>query len=165
MKATKPKRLTIAGCAFAFIAPGIASAQSSVTLQGVIDGGVTYVNNQHGGAATLFDSGVLSPNLLTFKGSEDLGGGNKAIFELTSQFDLGSGATIPGAGQIFNRTALVGLINDRYGSLTFGNQYDFMFETLTLGLYDDAFLFGGIYDFRQGAIYRAGRAEQSDWLV
>ncbi|MFM0627197.1 porin [Paraburkholderia xenovorans] len=160
MKGTKPKRLAMAGCTFACIAPGIvpniAVAQSSVTLQGVIDAGVTYVNNQHGGAATLFDSGVLSPDLLTFKGSEDLGGGNKAIFELTSQFDLGSGATIPGAGQIFNRTALVGLTNDRFGSLTFGTQYDFMFETLTLGLYDGAFLFGGIYDFRQGPFTALG---------
>jgi predicted porin len=156
MKGTKPKRLAMAGCTVACIAPGIACAQSSVTLQGVIDAGVTYVNNQHGGAATLFDSGVLSPDLLTFKGSEDLGGGNKAIFELTSQFDLGSGATIPGAGQIFNRTALVGLTNDRFGSLTFGTQYDFMFETLTLGLYDGAFLFGGIYDFRQGPFTALG---------
>ncbi|MFM0283031.1 porin [Paraburkholderia sediminicola] len=156
MKRTKSKRFSIAGCTVALMAPGFASAQSSVTLQGVIDAGVTYVNNQHGGAATLFDSGVLSPDLLTFKGSEDLGGGNKAIFELTSQFDLGSGATIPGAGQLFNRTALVGLTNDRFGSLTFGNQYDFMFETLTLGLYDGAFLFGGIYDFRQGPFTALG---------
>ncbi|SOF00739.1 porin [Burkholderia sp. OK233] len=72
MKKTKTKRFSIAGCTVALMAPGFAGAQSSVTLQGVIDAGVTYVNNQHGGAATLFDSGVLSPDLLTFKGSEDL---------------------------------------------------------------------------------------------
>ncbi|MFM0081218.1 hypothetical protein [Paraburkholderia sediminicola] len=53
-------------------------------------------------------------------------------------------------GQIFSRSAFVGLANDRLGSLAFGNQYDFMFETLTLGQYDGAFLFGGPYDFRQG---------------
>ncbi|WP_246326927.1 porin [Burkholderia guangdongensis] len=151
------KTLTMTwACACALSVPALASAQSNVTLSGMIDAGVTYVNNQHGGAATLFDSGVSAPNLLTFKGTEDLGGGNKALFELTSQFDLGSGATIPGAGQIFNRTALVGLSNDRLGTLTFGNQYDFMFESLTLGLFDGAFLFGGIYDFRQGPFTALG---------
>ena len=133
-----------------------ASAQSRVTLSGLIDAGVTYVNNEHGHAVTLFDSGVFAPNLLSFKGSEDLGGGNKALFELTSQFDLGNGSTIPGAGDIFNRTAFVGLSNDRMGSLTFGNQHDFMFESLTVGLFDDAFLAGGIYDFRQGPFAALG---------
>jgi predicted porin len=57
---------------------------------------------------------------------------------------------------LFNRVALVGLSNDRYGSVTLGNQYDFMFETLTLGLYDGAFLFGGLYDFRQGPFTALG---------
>jgi len=125
-----------------------ALSQSNLTLQGVIDGGVTYVSNQHGAAIALFDSGILSPDVLTLKGNGDLGAGNMALFELTSQFDLGSGATIPGVGQIFSRSAFVGLTNDRLGSLTFGNQYDFMFETLTLGQYDGAFLFGSLYDFR-----------------
>jgi predicted porin len=143
-------------CAILALLASEAHAQSSVTLQGMIDGGVTYVNNQHGGAATLFDSGIYAPNLFTLKGAEDLGGGNKAVFDLTSQFDLGSGATIPGAGQIFNRTAYVGLSNERIGTLTFGNQYDFMFETLTLGLFDGAFLFGGLYDFRQGPFSALG---------
>ncbi len=133
-----------------------ALAQSSVSLSGVIDGGLTYVNNQHGAAVTLFDSGILTPTMLTLRGAEDLGGGNRAVFELTSQFDLGSGATIPGASQIFNRTAYVGLASDRLGTLTFGNQYDFMFETLTLGRYDGALLFGGLYDFRQGPFAALG---------
>lgn len=156
MKRETSTGIAIVSCTLALAVPASALAQSGVTLQGVIDGGVTYVNNQHGGAATLFDSGILSPDVLSFKGSEELGGGTKAVFELTSQFDLGSGATMPGAGQIFNRTAFVGLANDRLGSLTFGNQYDFMFETLTLGQYDGAFLFGGLYDFRQGPFATLG---------
>ncbi|MGA7777460.1 MAG: porin [Paraburkholderia sp.] len=148
--------LVAATCTGLLLLPDGAWAQSDVSLQGVIDGGVTYVNNQHGGAATLFDSGILTPDMLTFKGNEDLGGGNRALFELTSQFDLGSGATIPGAGQIFNRTALVGLASDQLGTLTFGNQYDFMFQTLTLGRYDGAPLFGGLYDYRQGPFAALG---------
>ncbi len=115
-----------------------------------MDGGVTYVNSQHGGAVTLFDSGIYAPNTLTFSGSEALGGGTKVIFNLTSQFDLGNGTPIPGANQIFNRTAYAGLSDERLGTVTFGNQYDFMFDSLTLGLFDSAFLFGGLYDFRQG---------------
>lgn len=134
----------------AMCVPVCCFAQSSVSLSGVIDAGVTYVNGQHGGASTQFADGIFAPDLLTFKGKEDLGGGYNAIFELTSQYSLGTGAMIPGAGDIFNRTALVGLDNHRYGTLTLGNQYDFMFDTLTLGHYDGAYLFGGLYDFRQG---------------
>jgi predicted porin len=152
------KRSSISLCAglIALSMPLEAFAQGSVTLSGLIDAGVTWVNNEHGGSKTFLDSGIFAPNLLTFKGTEDLGGGSRALFELTSQFDLGSGATIPGAGALFNRTAYVGLSNDHLGTLTLGNQYDFMFETLTLGLFDGAFLAGGIYDFRQGPFASLG---------
>ncbi len=133
-----------------------AHAQSSMSIGGVIDGGVTYVNNERGGAAALFDSGILTPDMLTFKGAEDLGGGNKAIFQLTSQFDLGNGATLPGAGQIFSRTAFVGLSSERLGTLTLGDQYDFMSDVLMAGHYDGAPLFGGLYDYRQGPFAALG---------
>jgi predicted porin len=133
-----------------------ASAQGIVSINGVIDGGVTYVNNERGGATAVFDSGILTPDLLTIQGIEDLGGGNKAIFELTSQFDLGSGATIPGEGDIFSRTAYVGLSNDRFGSFTLGDQYDFMSDTLLANRYDGAPLFGGLYDYRQGPFAALG---------
>lgn len=156
MRKAEHVHIRLACCALMALTAARAQAQSSVTLQGMIDGGITYVNNQHGKSVTFFDSGIYAPNLLTFKGTEDLGGGNKAVFALTSQFDLGNGSTIPGAGQIFNRTAYVGLSNDSYGTLTFGNQYDFMFETLTLGLFDGALLFGGLYDFRQGPFSALG---------
>lgn len=149
-------RISLALGAVALSIPAVASAQSGVTISGMIDAGVTYVNNQHGGSKTFFDSGIFAPNMLTFRGTEDLGDGNRAIFELTNQFDLGSGATVPASGDLFNRTAYVGLSNNRLGTVTFGNQYDFMFETLTLGLFDDAFLAGGIYDFRQGPFAALG---------
>lgn len=57
-KQTAP--IGLAGCVIAACVHTNLYAQSSVTLQGMIDGGVTYVNNQHGGAVTLFDSGIYA---------------------------------------------------------------------------------------------------------
>ncbi len=70
-------------------ASGAAMAQSSVTLFGVADAGVTYVN---GGDNW---SGVTSGDNLTsrlgFRGEEDLGGGLKANFVLEGGFNLDNG--------------------------------------------------------------------------
>ncbi|WP_082221528.1 porin [Herbaspirillum chlorophenolicum] len=128
----------------------VAHAQSSVTISGMIDTGLTYVNNQNGGKNMLMDSGILAPSLVSIKGAEDLGDGTSAVFELTSQFDGSDGSIVPSNGALFNRTSLVGLRSAQWGTLTVGNQYELMFDTLTLNHYDGAFLFGGLYDFRQG---------------
>jgi predicted porin len=92
----------------------------------------------------------------TRKGRENLGGANAAPFELTSQFDLGMGQTIPQAGDIFNRTALVGIENSHWGTVTFATQYAFMFSTLTLNRFDGALLYGGLHGFRQGPFSALG---------
>ncbi|OYO29770.1 porin [Janthinobacterium sp. PC23-8] len=75
----------------------------------------------------LVDTGIQSPNLLRFRGSEDLGIGNKAIFMLESRFQLDTGAQV---GNFFGRQAYAGLSGD-WGTLTAGNQYEFMFESLS----------------------------------
>lgn len=134
----------------------VAYPQSSLTIGGNVDGGVSYVSNQNGARTALFDSGILSPNLMTLKGREELGGGTRVLFELTSQFDLDSGHTLPQSGALFNRTALIGIESDYFGTVTFGTQYDFMFTTLTLNRFDGAFLYGGLYGFRQGPFAELG---------
>lgn len=144
----KIKKMTLALTSAACAATG-AHAQSSVTMFGLIDTGVTYVSNQAGKHNVKMDDGVNGPNLWGFKGVEDLGGGTKAIFELVDQFQVDNGQFMPNSS-LFSRTALVGLVNDRAGKLTLGNQYDFMTDSLYFAGDDPAEISGHFYDFRAG---------------
>ncbi|MFM0609613.1 porin [Paraburkholderia sediminicola] len=127
-----------------------AFCQSSVTLSGTLDAGISYVSNEGGHGNAKFDDGIARPNTLNISGREDLGGGVVAIFKLTDQFMLGSGSIVPGQS-LFSRTALVGVESAQYGRLTMGNQFDFMNESLLFGGNDGgAEYIGGLYDFRNG---------------
>ena len=66
-------------------------AQSSVTLYGVIDEGLNYTNNVGTGHVYEMASGYAQGSRWGLKGSEDLGGGMKAIFQLENGFDVNSG--------------------------------------------------------------------------
>src|SRR5260370_25924701 len=77
-----------------------AQAQSSVILYGIIDEGIMFNNNaaSTGGRKVSLDS-LNGPNGSRWglKGSEDLGGGTKAIFTLESGINLNTGALAQGA--------------------------------------------------------------------
>ncbi|MEK6299019.1 MAG: porin, partial [Paraburkholderia tropica] len=105
-------------------------AQSSVTMYGIIDAGVTYVTNAGGSHQVKFDDGISYANRWGIKGTEDLGGGMKAVFDLESGFHLGNG-TLANGGSLFGRAAYVGLQSD-WGTLTFGNQIDMTQEMVYL---------------------------------
>lgn len=107
-----------------------AYAQSSMTLYGIIDAGFTYVSNQGGNHLYEFQDGDNFGNRFGLKGSEDLGGGMKAIFTLENGFSLGTGA-LRNNGALFGRQAFVGISSTHYGTLTMGNQYDFVADYLT----------------------------------
>ncbi|WP_322027577.1 porin [Burkholderia sp. BCC1977] len=104
-------------------------AQSSVTLYGIIDAGVTYTSNAGGKSSVAATSGVLSGSRFGLKGSEELGGGLKAIFTLENGFDVMNGK-LGQNGRLFGRQAFVGLSSDRFGTLTLGRQYDSVVDTL-----------------------------------
>jgi predicted porin len=99
---------------------GVASAQTNVTIYGVVDIGIAREDN---GVAktTRLDSGMQSGSRLGFKGSEDLGGGLSAIFTLENGFNADNG-TLGQGNRLFGRQAWVGL-NGGFGAIKFGRQY------------------------------------------
>jgi predicted porin len=151
---------------------GAAQAQSSVTVYGIVDigvmgatnspnlnsttwgaPGVPYVSNtvktnQTSGQAFGMMYGGESGSRLGFKGSEELGGGTKAIFTL--EMGIGPNGTVantglPGVsqgagniqagdtslqGQIFGRGAYVGLSNDKVGTIMAGRQQNLMLDNI-----------------------------------
>ncbi|MGF6919449.1 porin [Paraburkholderia sp. 40] len=108
---------------------GLASAQSSVTLYGLISTAIAYANNQKGGSSWFVANGPMQPPRFGLKGTEDLGGGLHAIFTLESGFSITNGSLSQG-GRMFGRQAFVGLSSDRIGTITVGRQYDLGAATL-----------------------------------
>jgi predicted porin len=108
-----------------------AHAQSSVTLYGLIDAGFTYVNHAGPKGQHLYQygDGVSQGSRWGLRGSEDLGGGLKALFLLENGFNSGTGALGQGSS-LFGRQAFVGLSKNGIGSLTFGRQYSFSTDYL-----------------------------------
>jgi predicted porin len=109
-----------------------AQAQTSVTIYGVVDMGVFYQNKAGAGNNSLFsvNSGELSGSRLGFKGSEDLGGGLKANFQLEMGFTANNGAGAQqdqGSNTLFGRTSTVGL-SGNFGSINIGRQTDFAYS-------------------------------------
>ncbi|GLU30935.1 porin [Trinickia caryophylli] len=111
----------------AFAAP--AMAQNSVTLYGLIDEGFDFTNNVLGSHQYELQSGLVQGSRWGLKGVEDLGSGLKAVFQLENGFNVNNGRLGQG-GLMFGRQAYVGLASDRYGTVTFGRQYDSVVDFL-----------------------------------
>ncbi|MCR4470928.1 porin [Burkholderia sp. SCN-KJ] len=125
-----------------------AHAQSSVTLYGKIEDGINYTSNARGHGTVQLQSGYDYGSRWGIKGTEDLGAGYQAIFTLESGFDVNNGKMSQG-GREFGRQAFVGIASDRYGTLTFGRQYDpsvDVFSPLTANGNWTGYLFSHPYD-------------------
>src|SRR6516164_7887563 len=78
----------------AAFAAGSAQAQTSVTLYGIIDAGFMSQSNSgtaSAGRTTSFVDGQILPSIYGMKGTEDLGGGLSAGFNLEGGFNAGNG--------------------------------------------------------------------------
>jgi predicted porin len=133
------KKAMIAGVV-AGLSSVAAQAQSSVTLYGLVDVGFEHLTNANasGQAQNALLSGKWLPSRWGLKGTEDLGGGMKALFQLENGFNANDGSFMS-PGVEFNRAAWVGLSSNVAGTLTLGRQYSVQFDKT---LFYDPTLFG-----------------------
>lgn len=116
------KRLAIAVIAAApAVFPLVAAAQTNVTIYGVLDAALSKEDTgaPNGKRTLQLNSGNQSSSRFGFRGSEDLGGGLKAIFNLEAGYALDTGV---GDSALFGRRSVVGL-ESQYGTLTIGREY------------------------------------------
>ena len=110
-KSAIPLALTLALAA----AAGATQAQTSVTLYGIADAGVSYVSGQEGAKKRVV-SGIMEGSRFGFRGNEDLGGGYRTIFTLENRLELDTGSVSnrPASGSQlparFNSAAALGLL-------------------------------------------------------
>ncbi|MDR3453632.1 MAG: porin [Rhodoferax sp.] len=112
----KKSLVTLAGLAFV----GVASAQSSVTLWGLLDADVSHYS-QGGRSRTMESTSGNSGSQLGFRGTEDLGGGLSANFWLESSLLNNTGGGLGGA-LTFNRRSTVSL-SSGFGEVRLGRDY------------------------------------------
>jgi predicted porin len=177
-----PLSLSMMVLALAAATGGAAQAQSSVQVYGLLDVGVENANNQSatGGSATRVISGGMNTSRWGVRGSEDLGGGLKAVFNLEGGIFMDTGGQ---DGALFKRQAYVGL-EGAFGRVVVGRSFSSVYDVVigydpmgfapfyswaTSGpatgpskygfttAYDNLIKYSGtIGDFRFGANYAAG---------
>lgn len=134
--------LALASAAVLAAAPAAAQTASSLQLYGIVDIGVEF--NDSGapdGRRTLVNSGNLSGQRLGFRGTEDLGGGLKAVFNLEMGLSVDTGAVLSLPDEptsFFARRSVVGL-QGGFGELYLGRDYTPGFWTV---IQNDRFRYG-----------------------
>jgi predicted porin len=124
-----------AGAAFlvaaALTAAAPAASAQQVTLYGLVDLAVERVSNVGASGDRLYrmptTTGSL-PSRFGFRGSEDLGGGLRAVFVLESGFGSDTGSFTQG-GRAFGRQAWVGF-SGPWGTAGVGRQYTMLYWSI-----------------------------------
>jgi predicted porin len=140
---------------FLVMVNGSSFAQNNVTLYGIVDLGLRYGNAATSNDNTLsVGSGQQRASRLGFRGTEDLGGGLSASFQLESGFNADDG-TLGYGNRLFGRQSWVSLNGD-FGSIRFGRQttaiYDVLFTV-------DPFVINGTGNAQRVFAYGLGKTD------
>jgi predicted porin len=98
---------------------GAAMAQSTFTLYGIADANVEHIKGN--GSINRLSSGGLNGSRFGLRGSEDLGGGLKGVFQIENGFTIDNGQLAQG-GRLFGRQAYLG-VEGSFGTVRLGRQY------------------------------------------
>ena len=146
------KSLPVAAATVLMASFGVVHAQSNVTLYGILAEDVVRATNVFSGGVGssryLLENSALTASRLGFRGTEDLGGGLAATFNLESGISPDTG-TANGGGTFWNRGSTVGM-KGSFGAVTIGRQWNVNDDVM--GNY---FIYGG---------YAAFRYTEFDWL-
>lgn len=139
------------GTAATVLFSGAAMAQSSVTLYGQADMFVgskftpaqSVAPGAPSGRSFVADPGGMQTSYWGIKGTEDLGAGLKAIFDLNGFYRVDSGKTGRFDGDaMFTRNAFVGLQGDKWGSVKLGrNTTPYFVSTILFNPLIDSYVF------------------------
>ena len=177
------KKTLIAFAALSAIA-GMAQAQSTVTLYGLLDAnigtsktnaftpspvGTTAPANLNGSynqqRQTIVGSGGLNGSRFGFRITEDLGGGLAAIGNLESGLSIDTGAS-SSAASLFNRQANVGLASASLGTVTIGRNKSPYYDVHgSVGLRETAFDATSNTNFGSLANYNPANAAGAAYLL
>ena len=109
---------------------GMAYAQSSVQLYGIVDAAIRHTTNEGAdkSGVTRMIGGGMSQSRWGINVTEDLGGGLSAIANLENRFLTDSGS---GASSNYFQQSWVGLRSKSFGQITMGRQYNMLFDLVT----------------------------------
>ena len=109
----------IIALAVAGLVSGAAFAQSNVTVYGIADVGWEYLSSGRGDAKSTnqISDGIQDASRVGFKGTEDLGNGLSAFFQLEQRFNLDQGVGTAGT----QRNSNVGLSGKSWGTVKLGS--------------------------------------------
>jgi predicted porin len=126
----------------AVLASMSASAQTSVSLYGLIDLSIGRSQAPGAKATKGVDSGKMTTSFWGLRGSEDLGGGLKAVFAIESFLRADTGEAARFNGDVFwARSSFVG-VEGGFGTATLGRNTTALFvQTLVFNAFGDSFGF------------------------
>src|SRR5690606_8448937 len=123
--------------------PAFAQAQTNVTMYGIVDASVNAIDlGDNSRTAMVVGTGTMSTSRWGVRGSEDLGGGLKAVFQLEAEVGVDTGSTGSSGANFWSRTAQVGL-QGGFGTVKLGRGYTPAFrmvgtwDALSYGLFNN----------------------------